>query len=242
MKVGDQYAFQLGPWDPTAEICDNEADDDGDGQVDCRDDQCSAQMVCRPEKARALTAFVMSQCPYGVQVLNAMEEVLKNFNRDRTKIDFRIGFVGQVGPEGELTTMHGEGELAEDLREICAQQHYPQNYAFMDYVLCRNKNIRATDWQECVSGPMKVDVIQTCSEGDEGRNLLRASFEEAKALGFTGSPSWLLNNRYELNGRDPEGIKTEFCARNEQPECANTLTKAKAGPGGQPAGGGGNCG
>jgi hypothetical protein len=244
VPVGDQLAFQLGPWDPGAEICDNETDDDGDGQSDCRDDQCASQMVCRAEKARSLTAFVMSQCPYGVQVLNAMDEVLKNFGRDRTKIDFRIGFVGQVGPEGELSTMHGEGELNENLREICAQQHYPQEYAFMDYVLCRNKNIRSDEWESCATGPVKADVIRTCAEGDEGRALLRASFEEAKALGFTGSPSWLLNNRYELNGRDPESIKTEFCTKNEQPECSNTLTKGtKAGPGGPGGpGGGGSCG
>jgi hypothetical protein len=159
--------------------------------------------------------------------------------------------VGQIGPDGELSTMHGEGELAEDKREICAQEHYPQNYAFMDYVWCRNKNIRSEDWESCVTGPIKADVIRNCAEGEEGTALLRASFEEAKALGFTGSPSWLLNNRYDLNGRDPEGIKTEFCTKNQEPECSNTLSKSTparpgpggpGGPGGPAPGGGGSCG
>lgn len=240
-KIGDEYMFQLGPWDPTAEICDNETDDDGDGQVDCRDDQCSEQMVCRPEKARELRAFVMSQCPYGVQVLNAMEEVLDNFGRDRNKIDFRIEFVGRVSDDGELSTMHGEAELNENLREICAQQHYPENYAFMDYVLCRNKNIRSNEWEQCATGPIKADVIRQCSEGEEGRRLLRESFELANSLGFRGSPSWLLNNRHTIRSRDPESIKTEYCEHNELPECSNTLTKAQPRRG-RRGGGGGSCG
>jgi glutaredoxin len=243
VKVGDEFMFQLGRWDPTAEICDNEADDDGNRLADCADPSCAEQMVCRPEKARQLSAFVMSQCPYGVQVLNAMEEVLSNFGRDRSKIDFRIEFVGQVREGGELSTMHGEAELAENLREACAQRHYPNNYAFMDYVLCRNKNIRSNEWRSCVQEGMDAEVIERCAEGEEGRDLMTKSFNLANSLGFTGSPSWLLNNRHTINGRDPESIKTEFCERNEQPECANTLTKAAPGrPGGGGGGGGGNCG
>ena len=240
-KVGDEYMFQLGPWDPTAEVCDNETDDDGDGQIDCQDDQCAEQMVCRPEKARELRAFVMSQCPYGVQVLNAMEEVLDNFGRDRSKIDFRVEFVGQVSDDGELSTMHGQSELDENLREICAQQHYPNNYQFMDYVLCRNKNIRSDDWEECATGPIKADVIRQCAEGQEGRRLLQESFELANSLGFRGSPSWLLNNRHTIRGRDPESIKSEYCERNELPECSNTLTKGQP-RGRRGGGGGGSCG
>jgi hypothetical protein len=245
-KIGDDYMFQLGPWDPTAEICDNEVDDNGNGLVDCRDPGCREQMVCRPEKARELSVFVMSMCGYGVKVLDAMEEVLDNFGRDRSKIDFRIEFIGQIGEDGELSSMQGEPEINEDLRQICAQQHYPNNYAFMDYVLCRNKNIRSTEWEQCATGPIKADVIRQCSEGDEGRRLLRESFELADSLGFRGSPSWLLNNRHPMNGREPEAIKTDFCERNELPECSNTLTKSQP-RGGRPGGGhnhgpGGSCG
>ncbi len=245
VKMGDQYMFQLGRWDPTAEICDNETDDDGNGQADCDDSHCAEQMVCRPEKARELRAFVMSQCPYGLTVLNAMEEVLDNFGRDRSKINFRVEFVGQVKNGGELSTMHGEAELAENMREACAQEHYPRNYAFMDYILCRNKNIRSNEWRECVQEGMDAAVIERCAEGDEGRSLMTKSFNLAKSLGFTGSPSWLLNNRHSIRARDAETIKTEFCARNEQGECSNTLTKAaprKRGGGARPGGGGGSCG
>ena len=233
-KVGSEYAFALGRWDPTAEICDNGRDDDRDRRIDCRDSDCAELMACRPEKARQLSLFVMSECPYGVLTLDAMEEVLDNFGRDRSKIDFRVEFVGQVREDGSLSSMHGASELEENLREACAQHHYSEGYAFMDYIWCRNRNIRSPDWEQCVRGQMDVEVIRRCSEGDEGYRLMRDSFELGIALEFRGSPSWLLNNRHQMNGRDPETIKEEFCERNPLPECENSLSE-------QPTRGGG-CG
>jgi glutaredoxin len=223
VDVGDEYLYQLGSWDPEAEICDNNIDDDNDNRPDCEDPDCAEQLSCRPEKSRQLTVFVMSQCPYGVKVLDAMEEVLANFNRDRSKIDFRVEFVGTVS-DGELSSMHGDDEVAEDLRQICAQRYYGHRYQFMDYILCRNDNIRSQEWEDCARGGISADVIRRCAEGPEGQMLLRESFERAKALGFRGSPTWLLNNRYEMGGRDPETIKNEFCAQNELPECSRRLS------------------
>ena len=240
-KLDDQYLFQLGAWDPTAEICDNETDDDGDRQVDCSDSDCEGQIVCRDEEPRKMQAFVMSQCPYGVRVLDAMREVIENFGRDQNKIAFRMEFIGDVGEDGSLSSMHGQPEVDENLREICAQHHYAKNYRFMDYVWCRNKNIRSAEWEECATDGIDAAVIRECSEGDEGQQLLRTSYELAKTLGMRGSPSWLLNNRYEMNGRTPDDIKSAFCERNEQPECSNTLTKEAPNPQ-KRGGGGGSCG
>lgn len=224
VPVGDELAFQLGPWDPEGEICDNDGDDDGDRRIDCRDPDCREAMSCRPAKARKLRAFVMSQCPHGIKVLNAMDVVLDHFGRNRRKIDFRMEFVGQVGDDGELSSMHGPDELEEDLREICAQHHYGRNYLFMDYVLCRNRTVRSTEWERCASGPIKADVLRRCSEGAEGRRLLRASFELADDLGFRGSPSWLMNNQIQISARDPQSILDEYCRENQLAECESSLT------------------
>ncbi len=225
--VGNEYAYQLGEWDPTAEICDNRRDDDRDRRVDCRDPDCRGTKVCRPVRPRRLHVFVMSQCPYGVQVLNAMEEVLDNFGRNRNRIDFRIEFIGEVGDDGELSSMHGQAEVEEDLRMVCAQHYYRRRFAFMDYVLCRNQNIRSYDWEQCATGPIKADVIRRCAEGEEGRRLLRRSFELAQRLDIDGSPTWMLNNRYDMRARTPEDIKNEYCERNQLPECRNTLSKER---------------
>lgn len=227
VEMGDGYLFQLGAWNPEQEICDNRIDDDNDHMADCEDPECLEQMSCRIEKSRELRVFVMSHCPFAIKVLDAMEEVLDNFGHDRSKIDFRVEFVGELR-DGELHSMRGEEEVAEDLRQICAQHHYGDRYQFMDYILCRNKNMASREWEVCATGAIRADVIRECAEGSLGRQLLLESFELSKALGFTGSPSWLLGNRYSMQGRDPETIKNEFCAHNELPECSRLLTKSAA--------------
>lgn len=219
VEAEEGYYFQLGPWNPEAEVCDNGVDDDGDRRVDCHDSDCQSTLGCRPEKSKQLRLFIMAHCPYSLKVINAMGSVLQHFDRNRGAIDFRLDFVGQVGDDGQLSSMHGTDELEEDLRLICVQRHYPQSYQFMDYVLCRAQDVRSDQWQQCVRSPLDVDVIRQCAQGPEGQRLLRQSFQNAKALGFRGTPSWLLNNRLVMEGREPEAIVQEYCAENPEPEC-----------------------
>ena len=132
--------------------------------------------------------------------------------------------------------MHGDAEVAEDLREICAEKYYGKNYQFMDYVLCRNKAYQdnrgkeadPNEWTACAKGGMKADVIKKCAEGDEGKQLLTASFKLAEDLGISGSPSWLLNNKFDMRGRTADAIKTDFCDKNPGlAECANKLSSGE---------------
>lgn len=217
--IGNDYVYQLGSWDPEAEVCDNNFDDDSNGLVDCGDPDCRETLACRPEIPRKLDLFVMSQCPYAAKVIASMETVLPRFSNDRSQMDFRLEFVGNIDVQGQLTSMHGEDEVAEDLRFICAQAHYGDNYRFMDYVACRMRDYRSTDWQQCVRRGMSARVIQSCAEGPEGQNLLRESFLRTKALGFRGSPSWLLNNRHVIKSRTPEAITQDFCSKNPGRGC-----------------------
>jgi len=50
-----------------------------------------------------------------------------------------VHFIG--GIEGDkLTSMHGQGEVDEDLREICAATKYDKNHQFTKYLACRSKD------------------------------------------------------------------------------------------------------
>ncbi|MDD5309034.1 MAG: GILT family protein [Deltaproteobacteria bacterium] len=226
LEGSDNFVFPLGrTWDPKAEICNDGVDNTGDGKVDCDDDTCKGKKECREEMKNKVDLFVMSQCPYGVRTVNAMEEVIKNFKNDRKKMDFTLEFIGNMGPDGKPTSMHGQGEIDEDLRQVCAQKYYGKDYKFMGYILCRNKDVRSTDWQACATGGVKADVVKKCAEGPEGLELLKASFKKAEDLGISGSPSWLLNNKFEMAGRDPEGIKAAFCGKNTGTAgCETTLS------------------
>lgn len=235
--AGDYQSLRVGAeFDPAAEICDNGKDDTGNGQVDCADETCKEAMECRPEKKNRLDVFVMSQCPYGVMGLNAMKEVLAAFEGE---MEFGVHYIG-AERDGEIVSMHGPAEVAEDIREICAMKHYPQKLKFMDYVWCRNQEIQSADWQKCTGdNGIATKMIETCSTGGEGKKLLAEDIKLAQGMKIGGSPTWLVNNRYAFNGIAAGEIQAKFCAQNPGLKgCSATLSSGP--PKGMPQGG--SCG
>ncbi len=198
--------------DPRAEICDNRKDDTGNGKVDCADPTCKEAVVCRPETKKRLEVFVMSMCPYGTRALDSMSEVLAAFDR---KIDFRIHFIVSVRGQG-FRSLHGQPEVDENIRELCAIRHYPKRYKFMDYIWCRNRKIRDKNWKACTGKKTGIDakVIEACARGEEGKALLREDLKLAETLRIGSSPTWLANNRFVFHGIPPESIKVQLCKRN----------------------------
>ncbi len=77
-----------------------------------------------------------------------------------------------------------------------------------------------------------TDEMTKCSEGDEGKKLLEASYAVSKNLGIGSSPTWLANNKFKFSGVDPETIKSNFCKYNKVAGCEKTLS----GPPPRPAG------
>jgi hypothetical protein len=64
------------------------------------------------------------------------------------KLDLRLQFIGNI-EDGELDSMHGEPEVAENLRMICAQHLYRKKNLFMDYVACRARSYLDAEWEAC---------------------------------------------------------------------------------------------
>jgi hypothetical protein len=241
VEGGEDMVYPLGrSWDPTAEVCDDGKDNTGNGKVDCDDESCQGKKVCREEAKNKLDIFVMSQCPYGVRTVDAMKDVLDVFGKDQKLLDFELNFIGQERGD-QLTSMHGQAEVDEDVRQLCAQKIYKKKYKFMDYVFCRNKDYRSADWESCAKNGIQAAAIKKCAEGDEGKQLLRESFKKAADLGISGSPSWLLNNKYDMNARNPEAIKKAFCDKNQGVKgCDKQLSsESNAPPAGSCGGGGG---
>ena len=225
--AGDLKVLAMGAWNPAC------ADDGG-----CETDECKATMFCRPEEPNKLEVFVMSQCPFGVKGLDAMKEVLENFKKNNAASDFKINFIGDGDAKTGLKAMHGQGEVDENIREICAIEHYGKDMKYMDYIWCRNKNIKDTNWQACTGGDTGIDteVIKTCFEGDEGKQLLEKSYAYSKSLGIGASPTWLANGKFKFSGIDSQTIKTNVCNHNKLAGCDATLSGPPARPQGGAAG------
>lgn len=204
-----------GKFDPLAEICDNGVDDDDNGRVDCDDPGCGGKLPCRPAIPRRLDLFLRSRCPFSIRAETAMVEVLRHFGRDPGRIDFRIHFIAEEGPDGTFTSLNGPREVDEDLRQVCAIRHGGTRYRWFDYIRCRNADIDAPDWKRCVTrAGIDARKVEGCATGREGRQLLRASLQEALDAGIGASPSWLANNRFRFSGIDPDSILRSYCLRN----------------------------
>jgi len=221
---GDFLSLNVGSkFDPTAEICDNKVDDTNDGKIDCDDDTCKNTLECRAEIPKKLEVFVMSGCPFGIKALDAMKEVLEAFKDD--KITFEVHYIATENGDGTFQSLHGQWEVDENIRELCAFKQGAQKG--MEYVWCRNPNIRdAAGWKDCAT-KAKLDVakLESCSTGADGKKLLSEDIKIANGLGISASPTWLANNKAKFSGVDAERIKQSLCQNNKDLKgCGKTLS------------------
>lgn len=189
------------------EFCDNTVDDDGNELIDCEDPMCTNNLVCRTEVPNKLDLFVMSECPFGTPALDAMEEVLENFG---DQIDFNVYYIASENADGTFRSLHGQTEVDENARGLCAIEYYPEDYEYMEYIWCRNDDLKA-DWKKCATDFPKVT---NCFESEEGYELLSENIKMANQLQVGASPTWIANDRYQFSGIDAETVKQNFCQYN----------------------------
>jgi hypothetical protein len=153
--------------------------------------------------------------------MNAMKEILPTLG---SNVDFEIHFIANDNGDGTFTSLHGQPEVDENIRESCVMKYYPKPDDFMKYIWCRNANMK-TDWQKCASdSSMDASKIKACSEGSEGKDLLRQKIKLSNDLQIGASPTWMANNKYQFSAIDAETAKSSFCQYNKVSGCEKTLS------------------
>ena len=232
---GDYLLMDKGStFDPTLEICDNQVDDDKNGSIDCQDEDCKPMLGCREAKPGSIDFFVMSQCPFAAKAMASVKELLEHF---KGTLAFGLHYVlsvyagdeysklppakqGSCTPKGDgfyYCSMHGPTEVDEDLRQICAIKYGAEGGKVLDYILCRNGNIKSIDWKPCAAkAGLDQAKIETCSTTQEGLDLLKAEAALAKNLGITASPTFLINNNeiVPIKDRSAAGFASQVCSKN----------------------------
>ncbi|MBT5023194.1 thioredoxin domain-containing protein [Candidatus Woesearchaeota archaeon] len=153
--------------------------------------------------------YVMSQCPYGTQVEDAIAPVLKSLGEN---VDFQLNFIGN-NQGGELSSMHGQTEVDGAVVHLCAKKYEPVKY--IDLITCMNKNAKAIpgNWKGCAEeNGLDVETIEDCYLGEEGQQLTAASFDAASAKGARGSPTIYLNGVPYKGQRTSQGFQQAICA------------------------------
>lgn len=184
----------------------------------------------KKEKKPLLEAFVVSRCPFGLQMQRVLDEIVKNIPELTSYI--RVEYMGDI-VDGKISSMHGEEEAQENLRQICLREEQPDKY--WQYLDC---HIKKGDVEPCLD-KASVDISQltNCMEdSNRGLSYAKEDFERQNKYGVTGSPTLVLNGEevaeFDFGGRSAEAVKTLLCCGfTQQPSfCSQQLTTDQAAP------------
>jgi hypothetical protein len=182
-----------------------------------------------------LEAYVVSRCPYGLQMQRMIADALKEVPAlaDYIKVKYIGGISGNT-----ITSMHGEAEATENLRQICIREEQPAKY--WSYVGCQMKS---GDTAECEksTGVDSAKLSACMSSSARGVAYAKEDFDLANNYKVSGSPTLILDGatveEFDSNNkpifgssRSSDELKTIICCASEnQPSfCSQTLNTASA--------------
>ncbi len=232
------YSLMTGAtFDPTAEICDNEKDDDNNKLVDCNDPACKNDWRCMEKREKPdVDVFVMSHCPYGTQIEKGLLPVWDLFG---DKINLNIRFVDYA--------MHGKKEIYEELKQYCVGEQGKQK--LRNYLGCflkdgdtsdkcvKQANVDASALKVCLQ---KTDEDFGITKAFEDKSKWKGRFppfplhaEKAQKYGVRGSPTLVINDVVVQSGRSPKAIRDAVCKgfKEQPPECKKEIDDANPSPG-----------
>ena len=144
--------------------------------------------------------FVMSFCPFGVQ---AEEELLPFIAKYGDTVDFNLRFIANLVEETasdkmSFTSLHGEVEVIENLRQIAIAQLYPDQ--FFDYLLCRAKHLESA-WTRCAEKVgLDIDRVNQEMESERTKRLFEVDIRRSTALGVRSSPTLVVDGKVISDG------------------------------------------
>jgi protein-disulfide isomerase len=184
--------------------------------------------ITKADKA-TMEAFVVSYCPYGLQMQRILAEVVKNIPTLADSI--KVRYIGSVS-NGKVTSMHGDAEATENLRQICIREEQPDKY--WNYVSCFMKKQDSADNCLTEAGVDKSKLSICMADGGKGVDYAKADFALQDTYGVSGSPTLILNgekvSEFDFGGRTADALKTLICCGfNTQPSgCSTKLSTAQA--------------
>ncbi|MBI3337516.1 MAG: hypothetical protein HY005_02745 [Candidatus Staskawiczbacteria bacterium] len=183
--------------------------------------------VVKADKAE-LDAYIVSQCPFGLQMQRALNDVVNSAPSLTQNI--KVRYIGSIS-NGRVIAMHGDAEAQENFRQICIREEQASKY--WSYVSCY---IKAGDTAGCLtSAGIDNNKLNGCTS-DKNRGLVYAKedFDLNAKYDIKGSPTLVLNNQvaseFDFGGRTSEALKTLICygSKNESKDCSKTLNTVQA--------------
>lgn len=176
-----------------------------------------------------LQAFIVARCPFGLQMQRAVADAVVNMPDLAQYV--KILYMGSVSGN-TITSMHGDAEAKENLRQICIREEQPTKY--WNYALCQMK---AAGTEDSCATSTGVDVakLNACvSDASRGVAYAQKDFDLNTKYDITGSPTLVLNgaviSESPFGGRSSNAVKTMVCAgfNSKASFCSTELNTAEA--------------
>jgi len=214
-----KYLFVSEPFDITKEVTTT--------TTTKPDIKASCEQITKKDKAE-LEAFVVSYCPYGVQMQRILNEVVKNIPSLAANI--KVRYIGSI-ENGKITAMHGDKEATENLRQICIREEQADKY--WKYVGCF---IKAGNTDSCLTEASidKTKLDSCMTDPNKGVKYAQQDFDLQDEYGITGSPTLILNgdgvSEFNFGGRTAEAVKTLLCCGfiSEPSVCSTQVSTQQA--------------
>jgi protein-disulfide isomerase len=196
-----------------------------------------AQPAAVPKSDRpVVNVFVMSYCPYGLQMEKAIIPVMELLGN---KADINIDYVPYI--------MHGEEEIVQNNYQHCIEKE--QKDKFAAYLKCF---VQSDDHAKCAEDAGVDEAkLEACVDATDEEYRITELYEDkstwsggsfpqypvdeelANNYGVSGSPTFVLNGKTVSVSRSPEAVKQAICGAFNSPpaECEQQLSSAAEGPG-----------
>lgn len=175
-----------------------------------------------------LEAYVVAACPFGLQMQRVLADIVKNQPSAASSI--KVRYMGAVSG-GKITSMHGDAEAQENLKQICIREEQPAKY--WNYVSCHIQN-GDTDGCLTSTGVDKAKLTACTTDPKKGLAYAQVDFDLNTKYNVTGSPTLVLGgetvSEFDFGGRTSDGVKTLMCCgfNNKPGFCSAKLNTASA--------------
>jgi thioredoxin 1 len=178
-----------------------------------------------------LEAFIVSYCPFGLQMQRALSGIVGQIPDLSQNI--KVRYIVKMA-DGNVTSMHGQKESDENLRQICMREEQPAK--FWKYTSCF---LESGNSSQCLK-TSKVDEVKLngcLADGKRSLKYARDDFNITQQFDITGSPTLMMNGQIvsesDFGGRTEQAVKNLLCCGfGSRPDsCSINLSteKVKAG-------------
>lgn len=191
--------------------------------------ETAAKLTCSDVKkadAPKVTGYVVANCPFGLQMQRVMAKAIAE--QPALSSVFDVKYIGSI-ESGKITSMHGDEEAQENLRQICIREE--QKTLYWPYVSCYMKAAGQSAACLASTGVNASNVNACMADAKRGNAYAEKDFALAGKFNIGSSPTLLVNDsqivsEFDFGGRTADALKQVSCCASstEAAYCKTALS------------------